>query len=415
MRDAYFCNCPFWDFCVTTSNMIAKIKNILSTKKHSLVNLLIHLSALLLFILPEIITNIDDNRPVPSGVIIKTTLYIIIFYVNYFLVDKFLDRKGGKWYCLGTNLLLLTFASTIVLLSSHGYTDKNFHPVKKPPVEHKRPPKPGSEPQLGAEPFKESLNPPPPHKQVKEKNKVIHAAGRLSRDLFIAILVIALAFAVRVTSRWLNEQRNRANLIASQREIEINGLKSQINPHFLFNTLNTIYALIAVDQAKAQSAVHELSRLMRYTLYETSEQVTMQQEIDFIKNYLSLMKMRMNVKRPIDVSLACENANDYLIAPLLFIPVIENAFKYGNTGNVEDPIKIDISLTDGVVRCYTFNHFDSKPQESASGIGLANLRQRLNLIYGSAASIATITHDNTYQVEMTINLNGNSSETPSLT
>lgn len=395
--------------------MIVKVTNILKAKKHIIVNLLIHLLALSLFILPEVITNIDENRPVPDGVIIKIANYIAVFYINYFLIDWFLDRKGGKWYFAGTNLILLTIASCIILLSTHEYTDIYFHPVKNPPIEQGRSSMPGEGFQSGTETLKTPFSPPPPHKHLTEKSKVIHATGRLSRDLIVALLVIALAFAVKVTSRWLKEQRNHACLIASQREIEINGLKSQINPHFLFNTLNTIYALIAVDQAKAQNAVHELSRLMRYTLYETSEKVTLQQEIDFIKNYVSLMKVRMNEKRPINVSLTCENANDYLIAPLLFIPVIENAFKYGNTGNVEDSIKIDISLTGGVVRCYTFNHFDSKPQENASGIGLANLRQRLNLIYGSAASIATITQDNTYQVEMTINLNGNSSETPSLT
>ena len=380
--------------------MIAKIKEILKNKKHTLVNLLIHLSALMLFILPEIITNIDDNRPIPSGVIIKTTLYIVIFYVNYFMVDRFLDRKGGKWYFIGVNVFLLFVASCIVLLTSHGYTDKHFHPIAKPPIEHGGKPLPKPNPSMRGEPFRGPE--PPPHERSQEQNKVIHAAGRLSRDLFIAVLVIALAFAVKVTSRWLKEQRNHANIIASQREMEINGLKSQINPHFLFNTLNTIYALISIDQSKAQNAVHELSRLMRYTLYETSKQVTLQQEIDFIKNYVSLMRMRMNAKRPIDVSLVCNNANEYLIAPLLFIPIIENAFKYGNTAIVENPIKIDITLKDGVVRCYTFNYFDQKPNDVASGIGLGNLRQRLNLIYGSAASIVTITQDNIYQVELKI-------------
>lgn len=373
-------------------------------------NLFIHLSALLLFILPEVITNIDDNRLIPDGVIVKTVIYIVIFYVNYFLIDSLLDHKWKRWYLAGTNLLLLIIASCIILLSSHEHSDKDFRPEKKPGIKQEQAQKHEVKHMSEAEPFKQSLNPPPPHKQTKGKNKTLHVAGRLSRDLFIAILVIALAFAVKMTSRWIKEQQKRATILAAQREVEINGLKSQINPHFLFNTLNTIYALIAVDQAKAQNAVHELSQMMRYTLYETSEKVTLQQEIDLIKNYESLMRMRMSEKRPINVSLTCQNANDYLIAPLLFIPVIENAFKYGNTGNVEDPIKIDISLTDGVVRCYTFNHFDSKPQENASGIGLANLRQRLNLIYGSAASIATISQDDIYQVEMKINLNENSSK-----
>lgn len=390
--------------------IIEKFERLFKSKKHSLANLLIHLSAVSLFVLPEVITNIDDQRPVPDGIIIKTIIYLVIFYINYFLIDRFLNIKRGKWHFLGVNVILLFVASCVILITSHGYTDKKFHPVPKPPIHtqvdfHSHKHHTLENKNLGP-------NLPPPS---QSRSVYLHAAGRLSRDLLIAILSIALAFAVRVTTRWVEAQRKQAALIATQRETELDNLKSQINPHFLFNTLNTVYALIAVKPTQAQKAIHELSQLMRYTIYETSEEVTLQQEIDFIKNYVSLMKMRMNVKRPINVSLTCENANDYLIAPLLFIPVIENAFKYGNTGNVENPIKIDISLDDGVVRCYTFNHFDRKPQENASGIGLTNLRQRLNLIYGSAASIATITQDNTYQVEMIINLNRNSSENPSST
>lgn len=387
--------------------MCDKLRKRLNVNKHLLVNLLLHLLAVLLFILPEIITNIDDNRPVPNGVIIRTVLFLSIFYINYFLIDNFLDRKGGKWRFAGVNSILLIVASCIVLLTSHGYSDKSFHPVEKPPHPHHEHFEPHKHISSDGNAFEHSH--PPRHEPQDDapKSKIIHAAGRLSRDLLIAVLVIALACAVRVTARWLKDQQKQAELIVSQRETELENLKGQINPHFLFNTLNTIYALIAIDPANAQKAVHELSGMMRYALYDSSVNVTLQQEINFLKNYIELMKMRMNPKRRIETSLTCNGYCDQNIAPLLFIPIIENAFKYGNTADVTNPIKMEISVNDGIARCYTFNHFDPQATKAGndSGIGLTNLQRRLSLIYGKNATFKTIEQNNTFQVELTINLN----------
>ena len=381
-------------------------KNQKTLKKLRWMNLFIHISTILMFFLPEIITNIDDNRPIPYGVVIKTLIYILLFYINYFTFNYFIDSKGGKWKFFGMNFLLLIGVSFIIYFTSHGYTDKKFHPVEKPPINHEvaisygeTPPPP----HFGMD----SLVHRPPHHPPHQKNSITHAMARLSRDLLIAILVIALAFAVRMTLRWFKEQRVRADLIASQREIELENLKSQVNPHFLFNTLNTIYALIDINPSQAQKAIHELSGLMRYALYETSEMVTLKQEIAFLKNYITLMEMRMGKEQGINVSLSCNGHCDYMIAPLLFIPIIENAIKYGNTGKYEDSINIEIKVNDGVVKCHTFNHFiDRKLKEKKdSGIGITNLQRRLNLIYGKKASFKTICQNNTFEAELIIDLN----------
>ena len=119
------------------------------------------------------------------------------------------------------------------------------------------------------------------------------------------------------------------------------------------------------------------------------------------------MEMRMGKKNDIKVSLSCNEHCEYKIAPLLFIPIIENAFKYGNTGKPEHPINIDITVKDGVVKCYTFNHFIDKKntEKKDSGIGISNLQRRLNLIYGKKASFKTVCENNTYEVELLIDLN----------
>lgn len=385
--------------------MNTKIQKVFSFKYHSWVNVFIHIASMLMFFLPEVITNIDDNRPMPYGVIIKTLIYIALFYINYFTINYFLDKKGGRWKFFGMNFILLVVASFIMYFTSHGYTDPNFHPVKKPPINYEE-----------AISFRETTPPhayapvpngiTPEHMPPHHKNTFTHAMARLSRDIMFAILVIALAFAVRVTLRWLNEQSIRASLLASQREIELENLKSQINPHFLFNTLNSIYALIDINPSQAQKAIHDLSGLMRYALYEANEMVALSQEIAFLKSYITLMMMRIGEQHEIRTSLTCNNHCDYNIAPLLFIPIIENAFKYGNTDNKEHPIIIDISVSNEMVRCYTFNHFKEKDNnKKESGIGLTNLQRRLNLIYGENASFIIIEQGNTYQVELKINLN----------
>ena len=380
-----------------------KLTLLIKKKQHLLVNIFIHLSAISLFVLPEIITNIEDNRPIPNGVIIKTLLYLTIFYINYFSINRFLDKKNGKWHFFGSNILLLIIAAVIILFTSQVYTDKDFHPIEKPPHPHAKHIPSHQHMSHDGKPFEHSH---PPH-EIREQNKTIHAIERLSRDLFIAILTIALAFAVRVATRWIELQQKQASLIASQRETELENLKNQINPHFLFNTLNTIYALIDINTSQAQKAVHELSGMMRYAIYETSEMVTLKQEFNFLNSYISLMKMRMNPNRRIETLLDCGSYGNYKIAPLLFISIIENVFKYGNTGDVSKPIKININVEDGVVKCYTFNHFDKAKHKSKkdSGVGFNNLQRRLNLIYGKDASFNTIACEDTYQVELTINLN----------
>ena len=262
-------------------NVFSKFVSLLKRNQHLLVNIFIHLSALFLFISPEIITNIDDNRPMPDGVIIKTILYVALFYINYFFINRFLDKKNGKWHFFGMNILLLVVISVIILMTSHGYTDKGFHPINKPThphIEHQHL-------ENHQPPHHSAWDKPMPPPRHERSNVYLHAAGRLSRDLLIAILTIALAFAVKVALRWLELQQKQASLISSQRETELENLKSQINPHFLFNTLNTIYALIDVKPVKAKEAVHELSGMMRYAIYETAEMVTLRQELDFLNNY----------------------------------------------------------------------------------------------------------------------------------
>ena len=187
---------------------------------------------------------------------------------------------------------------------------------------------------------------------------------------------------------------------------ELQNLKSQLNPHFLFNTLNNIYSLIQLDPDRAQQTVHDLSRLLRYVLYDSSRPtVPLKAEMDFLGNYIELMRIRLPRHVRLDVSLP-ENPSHTLVAPLLFISLVENAFKHGVSNDRPSFIDIDIREEEGVLACRIENSFFPKSgaDRSGSGIGLANLCRRLEMIYPGRYEMKYGQHGDTYETLLRINL-----------
>ena len=226
----------------------------------------------------------------------------------------------------------------------------------------------------------------------------------LIRDSVMVVLTIALSVALRLGDKWLTLERRRRDMLAEQRETELSNLKSQLNPHFLFNTLNTIYALVEIDPDEARKAIHELSQLLRYVLYETPAEVSLERETEFTVNYISLMELRLgpgHVVSHIDIG----SMADTSVPPLIFIPLVENAFKHGNTGHTDSVIEIDIKAADGQIVCRTVNSFDPHTVlDRRSGIGIANLRRRMHLIYGRDASLTTTIDTERYTSTLTLSL-----------
>ena len=222
------------------------------------------------------------------------------------------------------------------------------------------------------------------------------------RDAVMIVLTVALAVALWFTDRWLALERRRKDLVAERRESELKNLKSQLNPHFLFNTLNSIYALIEVSPDEARDAVHRLSQLLRYVLYEDRDKVALSREVEFVRNYISLMELRLGSDVETDIDIA--GHEDIMIAPLLFIVPVENAFKHGNTADRNDRICISVKADDNKVECRTVNRFRADTVvDKGGGIGIANLRRRLHLIYGDRASLSTVIGGDTYAATLTIN------------
>lgn len=279
--------------------------------------------------------------------IIVPCSFMLVFYVNYFLlVRSFLfARQPGRF--LLSNLLLIVVAMLAVHLLMQ----------LLPPPLHAGPPR-----------------------EREWKDIVMFFFG----NTCLYALVAGLSVAIRMTGSWYETESLRKELEKSRAEAELKNLKSQLNPHFLFNTLNNIYSLIAFSPERAQDAVHDLSRLLRYVLYESSQPlVPLEKELDFLRNYIELMRIRLpqSVALETDIRVA-EPGRE--IAPLLFISLVENAFKHGVSSSAPSFIHIAISQQGNLLTCSIRNSFfpkETKRDHSGSGIGLVNLRKRLELLY----------------------------------
>ncbi len=228
-------------------------------------------------------------------------------------------------------------------------------------------------------------------------------AGYISL-ITVSLLLCLMAIGIALSVRYMMRQSERKQ---KEVEAELAWLKNQINPHFLFNTLNNISSLAQIDSDETQEAIMQLSDLLRYAMYETNKpKVRLEGEVEFMRNYIGLMKLRCNEMTTVNAQFTV-HSSQMEVAPLLFISLIENAFKHGMNSNA--PATIDISLTQQgetlVFFCDNTNNPKPTKDRSGSGIGLENTRRRLNLLYpGHYTWEQEITPENIYHVKITLQL-----------
>ncbi len=202
--------------------------------------------------------------------------------------------------------------------------------------------------------------------------------------LFTLLFIIGSTI-LKIISDWLRHQRERKELETQTMQSELRFLKSQINPHFLFNTLNNLYALTLKKSDKAPEIVIKLSEMMRYMLYECNEKlVPLYKEVNYLKNYLALERLRQGKDVEINFDVAGNLANQE-ISPLLFIPFIENSFKHGLSNTLDKGfVHISLSIEADSVFIFIENSKPSVParfHKRSGGIGLVNVKRRLDLLY----------------------------------
>ena len=189
--------------------------------------------------------------------------------------------------------------------------------------------------------------------------------------------------ALALARKWFTADQKLQESEAARAKAELYNLRSQINPHFLLNTLNNIYALTAIDQERAQDAIQQLSKMLRHMLYDNQESsVALNDELQFLENYISLMKIRLSAN--VDVTFTHNvEVPGVRIAPLIFISLVENAFKHGISPTEQSFVHIEINATDHDINCRieNSNHPKSNQDRSGHGIGLNQVQRRLDLAY----------------------------------
>lgn len=319
------------------------------------------------FLMPILITQLEGKLPSLDWYIANLLLICsicVIFYIDfYFLVDKFiLKRKLAKFILtnvgIGISLTLLDYYGIGQILRNYESENLQFFLYNFFPF---------------------SL-----------------------LSLTLMALSASLGVSIRMTEYSFYSNIKISEIKKIQAETELANLKNQINPHFLFNTLNNIYALSSVNIEKTKETIHDLSHLLRYVIYDTSPVlVPLKGEIAFLKKYIQIERLRLPEKFDIQVTLP-ENCGNLEIAPLLFLPLIENAFKHGISYSQKSFIHINISLNDDTIICLIINSDHAK--KNGIGVGIENTTKRLNLLYSDQYTLQYGTKNNIYETILSIKL-----------
>jgi sensor histidine kinase YesM len=322
-----------------------------------------------------------------------TAISAFIFYLNYlFLIPLlFFQKKRSRYYI---SVLALVFFFYFI----SDFTSEHVSTIIS---------KKGNSDQIIRQPGEERRLRPPPI-QMRRPGFVIampnaQLIGYTTSSLFMVFLSLGLRVLERQSKiEKMQEEMERANLNA-----ELALLKNQISPHFFFNTLNNIYSLIGRNNEDSKNAVIKLAKMMRYVLNESGQDNRqLSDEIEFMNNYIDLMKLRIGSKTRINVNFPTEY-RDLMIPHLLFISLIENAFKYGISVQEESYISIDLECRDNNILFKCENGLpesNNGPIFASTGIGLENLKKRLSLLYPGKHELEIDKAKNKFEVNLIIQL-----------
>jgi two-component sensor histidine kinase len=352
--------------------------------KSKLITILVHVLVWsvfgigIFFYLP-IFSGIDIHYSLWIRQAVTFCLFITVFYINaFYLVPGFLLKKHPGYYFT----IVIGIIIAIVILD--GWNDQllNLHRF-----------------------FDEAFL-----KRVMAQ-VLAHRGENILQvfTLVMSILVLGISTSLAVVRKWQKDKQKREELEKDKVTSELSLLKAQINPHFFFNTMNNIYVLTQVDADLAGQAIHQLSRMMRYLLYETHQgHAMLSQEIAFVKDYINLMQLRLTDAVKVNFEIP-DHLLDMPIAPMLLLPFLENAFKHGLSTTQQSHIDIlirqrsselDITVRNSVMKD------NNVSLDTNGGIGLVNTRRRLDLLYPDKYKLETceLNADNEYTVHLILDL-----------
>ena len=339
----------------------------------------------------------------------KFAVYLLLFLIhNFFLAPLLVHSHKRMAYSSVVVAVLVAFA--LYQCNNRPPITQHPTPMDPPPPSWGQAPEaapgepvPMTGPFDGPEPHMDHRPAMPPDERRREMPPPIIG----ERDI-LAILVLILMFGanlgIKGYFRSRDDRKRLAELEKENLEQQLAYLRYQINPHFFMNTLNNIHALIDIDPAKAQETVVELSKMMRYVLYEGDRQgVPLTKEVAFVHTYIKLMQLRYSDKVRITLDLPSE-VPDRTIPPLILISFIENAFKHGVSYQRESFIGVKMAVEGDALRFECRNSKAGKPNQEKGGVGLTNVRKRLDLLYSDNYTLSIHDDADVYTVELNIPL-----------
>ena len=322
-------------------------------------------------------------------------IYLLLFLVHNFLLAPLLIRAHRR--VMYFSIVTMVMAAFIVYQCSskpHFNAPMGHRPppsMEQSMKDHRHPPFDDKHDHKGPSPREFRRQSPPP---------IVGERDILS--IVVLLLMFGANLGIKGYFRSREDHKRLAELEHQNLEQQLEYLRYQINPHFFMNTLNNIHALVDIDPQKAQETIVELSRMMRFVLYEGDKKgVPLSKEMDFIRTYVKLMQLRYTDKVVITLDLPAE-VPDRTLPPLLLISFVENAFKHGVSYLHESFIEIKATIEDNHLHFVCRNSKAEKSNEEKGGVGLSNVRKRLNLLYDRSYSLRICDDANVYIVELII-------------
>lgn len=333
-------------------------------------------------------------------------IYIIIFYVNsYYLIPTlYLNKKYTVYFTIITAMLVLAFFlkpfDRMLGHSSRGHNPearggrlREGREGNPPPFDQDR-----------ADRFSNKRPPPPVDDNSNRRPADMPGAGRPHIDIVgIVLVIMACSFSslLPILQQWRETEQRALQAEADKANAELSFLRAQINPHFLFNTLNNIYSLVVMKNEGGPEAIMMLSQMLRYVTDEaTQDYVPLEREIKCIRNYMALQQLRLNKNVTIHFSVSGQTELQQ-IPPLMMMTFVENVFKYGISGHEATVISITISVENNCICFFCQNTIFIQPHEGdRKGIGIANARKRLNFLYPDRHRLIITEQDGLFTVNL---------------
>jgi hypothetical protein len=313
--------------------------------------------------------------------------YISIFYLNtWVLLPRLYQKK--KFFLYAVTLFAILVAIWFLkpfdrLISSRNIPGMMMEPRPTPPPAHSR-----------------KLPPDKPPRPPDESRQAPHVDVV---SIFIYIVIIAISMALYARQRLRLTEQRALQAEADKANAELSFLKAQINPHFLFNTLNNIYSLATAKSEHTAESIMKLSNIMRYVTDDVMEEyVPLENEVAFISDYIDLQQLRLGDRMQVDF-LVAGKITGKKIAPLILMTFVENVFKYGVSSHEPAPINIQITAEDDkIIFLCTNRLYETKRQAESTGIGIANTRKRLEHLYPDKHELLINSGNSMYTVQLTL-------------